>query len=103
MQDGPGGWVWGEAADEVTDAGCRLVPVYAAGLLEDLGSRTEFTDRDIRLRYGLDIAGQDILQGTDGKVCSQYHQFVMHGLSIVIGQNRNTLLVDYIAGVNLML
>jgi hypothetical protein len=27
----------------------------------------------------------------------------MHGLSVVIGQDRNTLLVDYIAGVNLML
>ena len=68
MQDGPGGWVWGEAADEVTDAGGGLIPVYAAGLLKDLGSGTEFTDRDIRLGYGLDITGKDILQGTDGKV-----------------------------------
>ena len=68
MQDGPGGWVWGEAADEVTDAGGGLIPVYAAGFLEYLGGGTEFTDWDIRLRYRFDIAGKDILQGTDGKV-----------------------------------
>ena len=49
-EDGPGCGVWGEAADEVTDARGGLVPVYAAGILEDLGGGAELIGRYLRLR-----------------------------------------------------
>ena len=69
-EDGPGCGVWGETPDEVVYAGGGLIPVYAAGLLKDLGGRTEFIGRNIRLRYGSYISGQDIIKGPDSEVCT---------------------------------
>ena len=42
---GPGCRIWGKTADEVIDAGGGLIPVYTAGLLEDLGCRAELIGR----------------------------------------------------------
>ena len=103
VEDGPSGRVWGETSDEVVDAGCGLVPVYAAGLLEDLGGGTQFAGRDGILGDWLYAVVQDILQGLDGEVGAQSHKLVMHGAGIVGGQDWYALTIDYVAGVYLML
>ena len=69
-EDGPGGGVWGEATDEIVYAGGGLIPVYAAGILEDLGGGAELIGRNIRLRYGSYISCQDIIKSLDSKVCT---------------------------------
>ena len=69
-EDGPGCGVWGEAPDEVVYAGCRLIPVYAAGILEDLGGGAELIGRYLRLRDGSYISRQDIIKGPDSEVCT---------------------------------
>ena len=69
-EDGPGCGVWGEAPDEVVYTGCRLIPVYAAGILEDLGGGAELIGRYLRLRDGSYISRQDIIKGPDSEVCT---------------------------------
>ena len=101
-EDGPGCGVWGETPDEVVYAGGGLIPVYAAGLLKDLGGRTEFIGRNIRLRYGSYISGQDIIKGPDGKVCTQLHELVMESANVIGRQYRYAFLMDYIAGIYLV-
>ena len=103
MQDGPGGGVWGETADEIVYSGCGLVPIYAAGFLEDLGSRTELTCIYGLLTYLFYCTGQDFIKGFYRKVGSKGHQFIMHGPCIVIWQYGDTLLMDDIACIYFML
>lgn len=101
-EDGPGCGVWGETPDEVVYAGGGLIPVYAAGLLKDLGGRTEFIGRNIRLRYGSYISGQDIIKGPDGEVCTQLHELVMESANVIGRQYGYAFLMDYIAGIYLV-
>ena len=101
-EDGPGCGVWGETPDEVVYAGGGLIPVYAAGLLEDLGGRTEFIGRNIRLRYGSYISGQDIIKGPDSEVCTQLHELVMESANVIGRQYGYAFLMDYIAGIYLV-
>ena len=103
FQDGPGSGIWGEAPDEIVNPGCRLVPVYPAGLLEDLGSGAQLAGIDGLLADLPYCSRYDVIKCLDGKTGSQFHQFVMHGSGVVIGQDGNTFLMDYIAGIYLVL
>lgn len=102
-QDCPSSGIWGETADKIINLFGRLVPVYSAGFLEDFGCRTELIGRDLVLRNLSDVTCNDIIKGPDSQISPKFHELVMHGAGIVIGQDWNPGLMDYVAGINLML
>ena len=114
-EGGPGSGIGREAAHQVVQAAHGLVEMQFAGLLEDLGCRTQFVDasrclqvvEERRLIDGghtaeVAIGFEQEIDGASDQSLAHLHHAIVQRTHILFGANRERLLEDDAARVDLM-
>lgn len=96
--------IWAESTDKVV--GCLdgvLCPVYLACFAENLGCWTKLLRfGKLFLWNGLDVALSDVLDGLENEFRTKHHEAVVNVLDVVVWTNGDSLLLDDLSGVDVL-